>query len=91
MKNIVYGLVVLMGLIGVMISTSARGDADMVIPAFLLGLLAGAIYYIPAFIATSKKHPNEVAIVVLNAVAGWTFLGWVGSLVWALVKTDKKN
>jgi len=91
MKKIVYGLVVLTGLIAGVISAGARDDADKVIPAFLLGLVVGAIYYIPAFIATTKKHPNEVAIVVLNAVAGWTFLGWVGSLVWALIKTDKKT
>ena len=91
MKDIVYGLVVLTGLIAGIISSITRGDATMVIPAFLLGLFVGSIYFVPAFIATSKKHPNEVAIIVLNAVAGWTFLGWVGSLVWALVKSDKEN
>jgi hypothetical protein len=90
MKSIVYGLVVLTGLIGGSISAGITGDGIKAFQAFILGLVLGAIYYIPAFIATSKKHPNEVAIVVLNAVAGWTFLGWVGSLVWALVKSDKK-
>jgi hypothetical protein len=91
MKSIVYGLIILMGLIFEIIFESSRGASNKAILAFLGGLIAGIFYYLPSIIATTKKHPNEMAIVVLNAVAGWTFIGWVGSLIWALVKTDKKN
>tara|TARA_Y100000310_G_scaffold50306_1_gene46363 strand:+ start:33 stop:296 length:264 start_codon:yes stop_codon:yes gene_type:complete len=41
------------------------------------------IYFIPSIIARKRKHPNRVAILVLNLFLGWTFLGWVAALVWA--------
>jgi hypothetical protein len=88
MKNIVFGLVVFAGFIGGMI---AVGRDATFIPAFLVSLVIGGIYFIPSFIAITKEHRNEVAIVVLNAVAGWTFLGWVASLVWALVNSEKNT
>jgi hypothetical protein len=40
----------------------------------------------PAIIAISSDHPNKTAIVVLNILAGWTFIVWVIALVWALTK-----
>ncbi|WP_376916588.1 superinfection immunity protein [Paraburkholderia sp. OAS925] len=42
-----------------------------------------ALYFSPAFAAAHRKHPNRVAIFVLNLLLGWTVLGWVGALVWA--------
>lgn len=42
-----------------------------------------ALYFSPAFAAAHRKHPNRVAIFVLNLMLGWTVLGWVGALVWA--------
>jgi hypothetical protein len=44
------------------------------------------IYFLPAIIAISNNRKNKVAITVLNIFLGWTFIGWVGSLVWALMK-----
>ena len=93
MKSVVWILVGVMGLIGLAASVIGVGrfEPDKGIPALLIGLLLGAIYYIPAFVATSRKHPNELAIVVLNAIAGWTFLGWVGSLVWSLLRAKNES
>jgi len=48
-----------------------------------------AIYFVPSIIAHHRKHRNEAAITVLNFFLGWTFLGWVAALVWAL--TDNTN
>ena len=93
MRNVVWILVAVMGAIGLVASVIGKDGfyASKAIPAALIGLVLGAIYYIPAFIATSRKHPNELAIVVLNAVGGWTFLGWVGSLVWSLLRTKNES
>jgi len=44
-----------------------------------------ALYLLPSIVARKRRHPNETAIVVLNVLAGWTFIGWVGALVWACV------
>ena len=51
------------------------------------GLILLAIYLIPALLATFKKHKNVTAIWILNIFAGWTFIGWVGALVWVFVKS----
>jgi hypothetical protein len=59
---------------------------------FAVLLLCGAlaIYFIPTIVANSRKKTNATAIFVMNFFLGWTFLGWVGALIWAcLVETPK--
>jgi len=43
-------------------------------------------YFVPAIVATLRKHRNRMAITVLNVFAGWTFIGWIAALVWACTK-----
>jgi len=38
-------------------------------------------YFLPTIVGLRKR--NVLAIFVLNALLGWTFLGWVLALVWA--------
>jgi hypothetical protein len=54
-------------------------------PIFLLGVVG---YIVPSAVAILRKHPQTVAIVALNVLLGWSLVGWVGALVWALVVTD---
>ena len=57
------------------------------IAAMGIGLLLAILfvpYWIPTIVAFVRKQPNRIAILVLNFFFGWTFIGWVGSLVWAL-------
>nr|WP_226852702.1 superinfection immunity protein [Acidithiobacillus thiooxidans] len=42
------------------------------------------IYFIPTIIAIRRKKSNLAAIMVLNIFLGWSLVGWVISLVWAL-------
>jgi len=53
-----------------------------------LVFLAIIIYFIPTIIAIAKER-QPGAITALNLFLGWTFIGWVIALVWAL--TDKKK
>ncbi|BDC38940.1 superinfection immunity protein [Paraburkholderia terrae] len=55
--------------------------------AFILIFISVLLYFIPTFIAKSRQHHNFGAIVALNIFLGWTFIGWVASLVWALTST----
>jgi ABC-type sugar transport system permease subunit len=41
-------------------------------------------YFLPFAIAFHKKRVNTGAIFALNLFLGWTLIGWVISLVWAL-------
>ena len=50
-------------------------------------LVFGAIvYFFPSMVASIHKHPNQLAIFTLNIFGGWTLIGWVGALVWAVTK-----
>jgi len=45
-------------------------------------LISLFLYFLPAFLARDK--PNFAAILLLNIFAGWTLIGWIIALVWAL-------
>jgi hypothetical protein len=52
---------------------------------FLASLIIGLpVYFLPTILAS--KHRNQTAIFALNLLLGWTLLGWVVALVWALYK-----
>jgi len=48
-----------------------------------------AIYFLPSFIALSRKKTNRAAIILLNFFLGWTFVGWIVSLVWACTSNNQ--
>lgn len=48
-----------------------------------------ALYFLPTMIGFRKG--NAGAIFALNLLLGWTILGWVGALVWALTKEEIPN
>jgi hypothetical protein len=48
-------------------------------------------YFFPAIIAAFRKHHNLLAIFLLNLFLGWTFLGWIGALVWAATAVRRKE
>ena len=50
-----------------------------------------AVYLLPSIIAAFRRHHNTAAILALNVLLGWTVLGWVVSLVWAVTAIKKLN
>lgn len=50
----------------------------------LFWLLCLCAYFFPSFIAGVRSKRSMVAIFALNLLLGWTGLGWIGALVWAL-------
>jgi hypothetical protein len=51
--------------------------------AVLLTLLS-LFYFLPFAIAFNKKRANSGAIFALNLFLGWSLVGWVIALVWAM-------
>lgn len=56
-----------------------------------LGTLVGlafslALLFLPTLVAKSRNHPNTLPIFLVNLFLGWTFIGWVVSLVWACTR-----
>lgn len=43
------------------------------------------LYAVPAIIAFARGHRQRVAILLVNVLAGWTMIGWLGALVWSLL------
>lgn len=54
------------------------------------GITAGFItlgigaYFLPAIVAYAKNTKNYGDVAKLNAIAGWTVIGWFGCLIWAM-------
>lgn len=46
-----------------------------------------ALYFLPTIVAFLRKHKNTLAIFLLNFLTGFTLIGWVIALIWA-VKRD---
>jgi Superinfection immunity protein len=52
--------------------------------ALVIVVVAFVLYFLPSFIGRRKQ--NFGAIFVLNLLLGWTLIGWVVALVWAVAK-----
>jgi len=59
------------------------------LPAFFLPFFGFGfvMYFLPSIIALGRNKRDITAIMLLNFFLGWTMIGWVVALVWA-VKTD---
>ncbi len=55
-----------------------------IIFAIIVGLL---LYFIPAFVGRNKRDSMGIALV--NLFLGWSVLGWIGALIWAVVSKRK--
>ena len=65
----------------------AQADQDYSLLGILCGICCGLpIYFIPSMVAFFRNHPNKIAILVLNIFLGWSLIGWVVALVWALIR-----
>ena len=56
-------------------------EALVAVGVLVLGL---GLYLLPSVVAFQRRKQNAAAILVLNPFLGWTVLGWLGALVWAL-------
>jgi len=52
-------------------------------------VIAIAIHFLPIILAYGRNAANFWGIVVINVFLGWTFLGWVIALTWAVTAKPK--
>jgi len=50
----------------------------------ILAIIGFVVYGLPSIIAYRKHHPKENAIIIINFFLGWTIIGWVICLAWAV-------
>lgn len=60
-------------------------DANLASQIISACLLIG-FYVFPSVLAYLRHHHNFAAICATNLLVGWTGIGWIASLVWALTK-----
>lgn len=58
------------------------------LPEFLVVFLVVG-YFVPAVVAGLRHHRHTAAIAALDVLLGWTVIGWIAALVWALM--DQRN
>jgi Superinfection immunity protein len=82
--------------IGAIFALHEYGEEPEMLSAFVaLGTLVGfafalALLFLPTLIAKSRNHPNALPIFLVNLFVGWTFIGWVISLVWACTRPSQR-
>ena len=53
-------------------------------------VIVGGLYFLPTIIGFLRNKRNKMAILALNFFLGWSLVGWVISMVWALT-VDERN
>lgn len=56
--------------------------------AALLGLL---VYFLPALLAFAGNHRKWRQLSLVNLLLGWTVIGWIAALIWALMDSSEKG
>lgn len=59
------------------------------IAASLIATAAFFFYLLPAMIASIRQVEHDGAIIAINVVFGWTVLGWIAALIWAVVEKPR--
>lgn len=57
----------------------------------LIVLVVLVVYMIPGVVAWSRGHRNAAAIITMNVVLGWTFLGWTIALIWSMTNNVRRE
>ena len=50
----------------------------VLVPLFLIA------YFIPFFVAVGRRHRFSKAIGLINLLLGWTVIGWLAAIIWAV-------
>lgn len=56
---------------------------------YVLLIIIVLIYFIPTLNAIGKNRSD--AIIMLNILLGWTFIGWIGALIWSMCEGRKNE
>jgi Superinfection immunity protein len=65
------------------VNTSGYFGISFAVLLLMIGL-AIVVYFIPVMIAVARRHRKVTSIFLVNLFFGWSILGWIFALVWAL-------
>ena len=87
MRETFWGLI-LSGVIGICVGAGFQIPAVVMVGGLLFAL---GIVVAPALIAYHRGHKHKQAILVACILIGWSGLGWVLALLWALMEPAKQR
>lgn len=50
----------------------------------VLVVVAFVLYFMPTLVAVKRNHRNMAPIAVVNALLGWSLIGWAIALAWSV-------
>lgn len=80
----VFALVFIAIGIGLVIGLAGGWQAGIIAAVAAPALIC--LYFLPTGIAWENQKKNLPAIALLNFFAGWSVIGWLGALIWAVMK-----
>ena len=84
----IFALITVIAIVGIIVLLIKA----LILGVFAIGLiLLLLLYFLPSIFAFNREKRNAVAIFALNLCLGWTLIGWVIALVWALTYEENKN
>lgn len=69
---------------GVDMDSLMEGLVVICLLAIIFGFMLG-LYFLPTIIALAMHNYHALPIFLMNFFTGWTGIGWLGCLIWALV------
>lgn len=57
----------------------------------ILLCLFAVLYILPGSLAHKRAHRNWIPIMILNVFLGWTLIGWIAALMWAVSYQPPSN
>jgi Superinfection immunity protein len=48
------------------------------------GLVGLVLYFLPTIIVLARRKKNVLGPILVNVLLGWTVIGWIVALIWAL-------
>ncbi|TKB53372.1 superinfection immunity protein [Ferrimonas aestuarii] len=61
----------------------------LIAPAMIL--VASLLYFLPSILAAKGGHERFRLIMLINVLLGWTIVGWLASLIWAVMGSSMKT
>ena len=78
-----------LGLLLIALLAASTADTVSAFFAVLLVLVVSiGLYLLPTIQAISRGQPNTTAIIIVNVALGWTLVGWVVAMVWAVKEPE---
>ncbi len=58
---------------------------------WMLSIVGSLVYFLPTLLVIRDKEKSRALIFVVNLFLGWTLVGWVVALAWAIKREPPTN